>query len=268
MISPAAVRSSSPTTTRHGSRSASSTRAGDRVVVGDAQHVDARLDDRRRQLVGRRGGVARPHRVAVQVDPDPPGSDRRGEVRMTVDRPLGGNARPGGNGRHGRAAQAPDIVTSRMTRLTPAARIGSQSTSPPTSTMSCSIRCSVEAIVNSRTGSPSCAVADQQPGGAGREVAADRVHAGVQALHRSGRARRRRRRRSARPGCACRARAAAPGSRRRACPRSRRGRRCRSTPCRPAGPCSELCTNCRSTPPSMSTLRRAARPSPSTSVAV
>ena len=38
------------------------------------------------------------------------------------------------------ADQAPLIVTSRITRLTPAARIGSQSTSPPTSTMSSSIR--------------------------------------------------------------------------------------------------------------------------------
>ena len=60
---------------------------------------------------------------------------------------------------HGRCrprsgGQAPLIVTSRMTRLTPAARIGSQSTSPPTSTMSSSIRCSVEAIVSSRTGAP------------------------------------------------------------------------------------------------------------------
>ena len=51
--------------------------------------------------------------------------------------------------------QAPLIVTSRMTRLTPAARIGSQSTSSPTSTTSSSIRCRVEAMVNSRTGPPS-----------------------------------------------------------------------------------------------------------------
>ena len=49
--------------------------------------------------------------------------------------------------------QAPDIVTSWITRLMPAERIGSQSTSPPTSAMSSSIRCRVEAIVNSRTGS-------------------------------------------------------------------------------------------------------------------
>ena len=55
--------------------------------------------------------------------------------------------------------RSPLIVTSWMTRLTPAARIGSQSTSPPTSTMSSSIRCSVEAIVNSRTGAPTRAVA-------------------------------------------------------------------------------------------------------------
>ena len=38
--------------------------------------------------------------------------------------------------------------------------------------------------------------------------------------------------------------------------------------CRPGGPCTPLCTNCCSTPPSISTLRRAARPSPSMSVAV
>ena len=92
--------------------------------------------------------------------------------------------------------QAPLIVTSRITRLTPAARIGSQSTSPPTSTMSSSIRCSVEAIVNSRTGAPTSPLRDQQPGGAGREVAADRVDAGVEALHALDEQRRRRRRRS------------------------------------------------------------------------
>ena len=76
------------------------------------------------------------------------------------------------------------MVMSRMTRLTPAARIGSQSTSPPTSTTSSSMRCSVEAMVNSRTGAPTCAVGDEQAGGADGEVAADGVDAAVQALHR------------------------------------------------------------------------------------
>ena len=52
------------------------------------------------------------------------------------------------------SGQAPDIVMSPITRLTPAARIGSQSTSPPTSMRSSSMRCSVEAMVNSRTGAP------------------------------------------------------------------------------------------------------------------
>src|SRR5690606_14197818 len=54
------------------------------------------------------------------------------------------------------ADQVPERVTSRITRLTPAARIGSQSTSPPISTTSSSIRCRVDAIVNSRTGSATC----------------------------------------------------------------------------------------------------------------
>ena len=79
------------------------------------------------------------------------------------------------------SGQAPVIVTSRITRLTPAARIGSQSRSPPTSTMSSSMRWSVEAIVNSRTGAPELTAADEQPGRPGREVAADRVHTRVDA---------------------------------------------------------------------------------------
>ena len=70
-----------------------------------------------------------------------------------------------------------------MTRLTPAARIGSQSTSPPTSPTSSSIRCSVDAIVNSRTGAPSVTVGDQQAGCTRGEVAADRVDAAVHAGH-------------------------------------------------------------------------------------
>ena len=45
MISPAWVRSSSPTITRHGSAPGEVDGALDRVVIGDAQHVDARLGD-------------------------------------------------------------------------------------------------------------------------------------------------------------------------------------------------------------------------------
>ena len=61
-------------------------RALDRVVIGDAQHVDARLGDRRRDLVGRRRRVAAPHRVAVHVDAHPTGRQRFAEVRMTGNR--------------------------------------------------------------------------------------------------------------------------------------------------------------------------------------
>ncbi len=68
--------------------------------------------------------------------------------------------------------QAPLIVTSRITRLTPAAPIGSQSTSAPTSTTSRSIRCSVDPIVNSRTGAPSLPSWISRPDAPGREVAA------------------------------------------------------------------------------------------------
>src|SRR5207247_761776 len=88
----------------------------------------------------------------------------------------GGNSRPGvttrfvctctsrkrrGGRRHDRPdvahlgdghAHAPLIITSWTTRLTPAARIGSHSTSFPTAATSFSIFWIVEAIVNSRTG--------------------------------------------------------------------------------------------------------------------
>ena len=110
MTSPAWVRSSSPTTTRQGSRPRELLGAADGVVVGDAQHVDPALDDGLLQLVGRRRGVARPHRVAVEVDPDPARPAGRGEVRVPGDRrglrsghPGEGTVRRGGAGdRHGR----------------------------------------------------------------------------------------------------------------------------------------------------------------------
>ena len=63
-------------------------RAVDRVVVGDAQHVDAALDHRPFDLVGRRRAVAAPHRVAVEVDPHPPGRDGLRQMRM-ADRRRG-----------------------------------------------------------------------------------------------------------------------------------------------------------------------------------
>src|SRR5262249_53014807 len=49
----------------------------------------------------------------------------------------------------------PETVTSPMTSDTPAADIGSHCRSAPTATTSCSMRCSVDAIVNSRSGAPS-----------------------------------------------------------------------------------------------------------------
>ena len=55
------------------------------------------------------------------------------------------------------------MVMSWMTRLTPAARIGSQSTSAPTSATSSSMRCSVEAIVSSRTGAPTVPLVISMP---------------------------------------------------------------------------------------------------------
>ena len=186
MISPAWVRSSSPDDHPARQPVGQLLRALDRVVVGDAQHVDARQSATASlELVGRRRRVARPHRVAVQVDPDPAGGHRRGEVRVPSDRvrcgPTPGREATGSP----RRGQAPLMVTSRMTSVTPAALIGSQSTSPPTATTSCSIRCSVEAMVNSRTGSAELRRrVITQARGAGGEVAADRVDARVQARHR------------------------------------------------------------------------------------
>src|SRR4029077_16468086 len=241
--------------------------AGDRVVVGDAQHVDARLDDRCRQFVGHRGRVAAPHRGAVQVDAHVPGGHRRGEMRMTADRPLGGNARPGGNGRHGTRPQAPDIVTSLITRLIPAARIRSQSRSPPTSTMSSSMRWSVDAMVNSRTGAPTTPLVMSRPAAPVEKspligltpecspcICCTSRPSSMSAISSSW---------VRVPGTSERARQPTPGV--------------PANPPRVALPVDtvdarraeyELCTNWRSTPSSISTLRRAARPSPSTSVAV
>ena len=73
-------------------------RAGDRVVVGDAQHVDAALDHRPLELVGRRRAVAAPHRVAVQVDPDPSGREGFRQVGMS-DR------------RHGHPTKVPPVAS-------------------------------------------------------------------------------------------------------------------------------------------------------------
>ena len=59
--------------------------AADGVVIGDAEHVEAALDDRLLELVGRRRRVAAPHRVAVQVDANPPGGAWFAEMRVTGD---------------------------------------------------------------------------------------------------------------------------------------------------------------------------------------
>ena len=58
-------------------------RTGDRVVVGDAQDVDAALDHCALDLVGRRRAVAAPHGVAVEVDSDPTGGDGFRQMRMS-----------------------------------------------------------------------------------------------------------------------------------------------------------------------------------------
>jgi hypothetical protein len=50
-----------------------------------------------------------------------------------------------------------------MTRVTPAADMGSHVRSLPMATTSCSIRCSVEAMVNSRTGPASWPSLIQRP---------------------------------------------------------------------------------------------------------
>ena len=86
MISPWCVRISSPTTTRHGSRSASCNAPLMRVVVGDAHDVEAALDHGDLDLLRRRGAVTAPHRVGVQVDAHPARLERRGEVGVARDR--------------------------------------------------------------------------------------------------------------------------------------------------------------------------------------
>ena len=135
-------------------------------------------------------------------------------------------------------AQAPLMVTSWMTRLTPAARIGSQSTSAPTSATSSSMRCSVEAIVNSRTGAPTVPLAISIPDapvekspliGLTPECRPDTdctsSPSSTSAMSAAW---------SRVPG----QRAAGRGSRRPACRRTRRAWRCRSTPCRRGAPSS------------------------------
>ena len=68
-----------------------------------------------------------------------------------------------------------------MTRVTPAADIGNHSMSLPIAITSRNIRWIVDAMVNSRTGRPNTPPAMQHALGAGREVAAHRVDARVQA---------------------------------------------------------------------------------------
>ena len=262
MISPAAVRNSSPTITRHSEPIRQLHGTGDGVVVGDADDVEPtrRRSPRRTPRASSSNHRSTSCGCADRRGRRPAGAHRR-EVRMPSDRCRRGNP-------HGPTDQLPDIVTSRMTRLIPDDRIGSHSTSPPISTMSSSMRCSVEAIVISRTGRADLTVRDQQAGGAGREVAADGVDAGVQALHllheqpvvdvgdQLGLAARV-------PGGSDSARQPTPGV--------------PANPPRVALPVDtvaarraeyELWTNLRSVPFSIRTLRRAARPSPSTSVAV
>ena len=124
-------------------------------------------------------------------------------------------------------------------------------------------------MVNSRTGSAELAAADAQALGAGGEVAADRVDARVQARRPPATSTPSPTSASSSawlsvPGSSETARQPTPGVRLEAAPhgraggrRARRGGRCRR--------CAR--TGC-STPSSMSTLRRVARPSPSVSVAV
>ena len=125
-------------------------------------------DDGLLQLVGRGGASRRTTSCGCGGRPGPtrPAAARRG---ADAGRPRRGRAAA----RHRRPQRAAhgDVADDQATRRP--RRIGSQSTSPPTSTTSCSIRCSVEAMVNSRTGSASCAVADHEARGTGREVAAD-----------------------------------------------------------------------------------------------
>ncbi len=106
-------------------------RTPDGVVVGDAQHVDARRDDGLLDLVGRRRAIARPHRVGVQIDAHPARTHGLCEVRMASDR-LGAGG--------GHESYDPLRETSPITRLTPASPPGSHSRSDPTAWMSSSIR--------------------------------------------------------------------------------------------------------------------------------
>ena len=114
MISPACVRSSSPTIDAAGQAAPPARRAPSIALWSVMhKHVDARRDDRLLELVGRRRGVARPHRVGVEVDPHPPGAHGSREVRMALDAPPAVGLTPSVTSR--------SSVTSRMTRLTPAA---------------------------------------------------------------------------------------------------------------------------------------------------
>ena len=93
--SPACVRSSSPTTTRHGSRRASST--APLTALWSVMHSTSipEASSGLGQLILGGGRVARPHRVAVQVDPDPAVGLGFRQVRVPGDgvRPRGGHRR-------------------------------------------------------------------------------------------------------------------------------------------------------------------------------
>ena len=253
MTSPAWVRSSSPTTTRHGSWPASS--SAPRMALWSVMHSTS-MPDATTASSSSSGvvvAVARPHRVGVQVDPHPARTHGLCEVGMAADR-LGAGG--------GHESYDPLRATSPITRLTPASPPGSHSRSVPTATTSSSMRCRVEAMVTSRTGSAERAAPDHEALGADREVAADRVDAGVQAvtvLHEQPVADRG----SSSSGDLV----AGPGIERLAADARRATSSpappSRSTPCPTAGRCSVLCRKPCSTPPSISTLRREARPSPS-----
>jgi hypothetical protein len=60
-------------------------RTFDGVVIGDAQHVDPRIGNRSRDLVGCCRRIAAPHRVAVHVDSHPTRRQRFSEMWMTSD---------------------------------------------------------------------------------------------------------------------------------------------------------------------------------------
>ena len=148
MSSPSVVRISSPTMTGTPSTpdSAQRHRAVDGAVVGDAHHVDPRLGHRGGQLVGRRGGVTRPHRVEMQSITDlrelEEGFAGPAKPPLKLPWPL-----------MEMSAMATDIETP----------IGSTSMSPPTATTSESIRWMVEPMVTSRTGSASLPSRNMRP---------------------------------------------------------------------------------------------------------